>query len=66
MTGKTIAENLKDVPSLSPGQEIIMPLEKPIKPTGHLQILYGNIAPVRTLDTSRGRSGDSRACRGMN
>lgn len=65
MTGKTIAENLKDVPSLSPGQEIIMPLEKPIKPTGHLQILYGNIAPVRTLTHHGIRSGGSRACRGM-
>jgi dihydroxy-acid dehydratase len=59
VTGKTIAENLKDVPSLSPGQEIIMPLEKPIKPTGHLQILYGNIAPVTDTHQSRDVNGDS-------
>jgi dihydroxyacid dehydratase/phosphogluconate dehydratase len=46
VTGKTLAENLKDLPDLSPGQEIIMPVEKPIKKTGHLQILYGNLSPV--------------------
>ena len=46
VTGKTVAENLKDLPGLSAGQEIIMPVEKPIKATGHLQILYGNLAPV--------------------
>lgn len=43
-----MAENLKDVPGLLEGQDIIMPLEKPIKPSGHLQILFGNLAPVGT------------------
>ena len=40
-----MAENLADVPDLTPGQDVILPLEKPIKATGHLQILYGNMAP---------------------
>src|SRR6056297_3156735 len=45
VTGKTMAENLKDLPSLSAGQDVILPVETPIKSTGHLQILYGNLAP---------------------
>jgi dihydroxy-acid dehydratase len=45
VTGKTIAENLKDIEPISfEKQDIIYPLEKPIKATGHLQILYGNLA----------------------
>jgi len=35
------------VPDLVPGQEIIVPVEKPLKKTGHLQVLYGNLALVR-------------------
>jgi Dehydratase family len=38
VTGKTIAENLKDLPGLSPGQEIIKPLDSPIKESGHIQV----------------------------
>jgi dihydroxyacid dehydratase/phosphogluconate dehydratase len=38
VTGKTIAENLKDLPGLSEGQEIIKPLSDPIKETGHIQV----------------------------
>ncbi|KAJ1674632.1 dihydroxy-acid dehydratase ilv3, partial [Spiromyces aspiralis] len=45
VTGKTLAENLKDLPPLAEGQDIIKPLDNPIKPTGHLQTLYGNLAP---------------------
>lgn len=45
VTGKTIAENLADVPNLAAGQEIVMPLEKPLHPTGPLVILKGNLAP---------------------
>eukprot|EP00798_Chlamydomonas_sp_ICE-L_P008684 gene8684-34131_t len=45
VTGKTMAENLKSVPELSAGQDVILPVESPIKATGHLQILYGNLAP---------------------
>lgn len=45
VTGKTLAENLADVDGFKEGQDIIYPLEKPIKPTGHLTILRGNLAP---------------------
>jgi dihydroxy-acid dehydratase len=45
VTGKTVAENLADVPNLAAGQEIVMPLEKPLHPTGPLVILKGNLAP---------------------
>jgi dihydroxy-acid dehydratase len=45
VTGKTMAENLAEVPDLTEGQEIIRPLSNPIKPTGHLTILKGNLAP---------------------
>jgi dihydroxy-acid dehydratase len=45
VTGKTLAENLASVDGFKEGQDIIHPLEKPIKPTGHLTILRGNLAP---------------------
>src|SRR5690606_8711142 len=45
VTGKTVAENLANAPDLDfEQQQIIMPLEKPLKKNGHLQILYGNLA----------------------
>jgi dihydroxy-acid dehydratase len=45
VTGKTVAENLKNTEPINfEKQNIIYPLEKPIKATGHLQILYGNLA----------------------
>ena len=37
--GKTLAENLESVPDLKQGQQVIMPLEQPIKASGHLQVL---------------------------
>eukprot|EP00624_Nannochloropsis_granulata_P004438 evm.model.NODE_31977_length_99932_cov_29.870142.19 len=58
VTGKTIAENLKDLPGLSPGQEIILPVEAPIKATGHLQILYGNLAPEGSVAKITGKEGE--------
>jgi dihydroxy-acid dehydratase len=46
VTGKTLAENLKDVPSIyKREQQVIMPLDKPMHPTGHIIILHGNLAP---------------------
>ena len=45
VTGKTLEQNLADMRPLSEGQDVIRPLEQPIKPTGHIQILYGNLAP---------------------
>jgi len=46
VTGHTLAENLKDVPSIyTRTQKIVMPLEKPLHPSGHIVILHGNLAP---------------------
>src|SRR5205823_13785875 len=45
VTGKTLAENLRDLEGLKPGQKIIQTLENPIKKTGHISILRGNLAP---------------------
>ena len=59
VTGQTIAENLKDIPSLDFNkQDIIMPLEKPIKATGHLQILYGNLAEGGSVAKISGKEGE--------
>ena len=44
VTGKTLAENLLDVPDLKQGQNVIKPIENPIKISGHLRMLYGNLA----------------------
>jgi dihydroxy-acid dehydratase len=57
VTGKTISENLALLPGLKMGQEIIMPLEKPIKKTGHLQILKGNLAPDGAVAKITGKEG---------
>ena len=58
VTGKTVAENLADVPSLSDGQDVFLPLEKPLKATGHLQILYGNLATEGSVAKISGNEGD--------
>jgi dihydroxy-acid dehydratase len=58
VTGKTIAENLADVPSLDfDKQQIIHPVSNPIKPTGHLQILYGNLAEGGSVAKISGKEG---------
>lgn len=57
VTGKTIAENLAGCPPLSEGQQVIMPLENPIKSTGHLQILWGNLAPEGSVAKITGKEG---------
>lgn len=59
VTGKTIAENLKDVPDLDfDQQKIILPIENPIKKTGHLQILYGNLAEGGSVAKITGKEGE--------
>lgn len=58
VTGKTVAENLADVPGLSEGQKIIRPLDNPIKPTGHIQILRGNLAPDGAVAKITGKEGE--------
>jgi dihydroxy-acid dehydratase len=57
VTGKTVAENLADVPELTPGQDVFMPLEMPIKETGHIQILKGNLAPGGSVAKITGKEG---------
>lgn len=59
VTGHTIAENLADIPDLDfEEQDIIHPLEKPLKPTGHLQILYGNLAARGSVAKISGKEGE--------
>jgi dihydroxy-acid dehydratase len=57
VTGASLAENLRDIPGLTPGQEVIMPLERPLKPSGHLQILRGNLAPGGSVAKITGKEG---------
>ena len=59
VTGKTVAENLKDVEGLDfEKQKIIVPIETPIKKTGHLQILYGNLAEGGSVAKISGKEGE--------
>ncbi|WP_224483022.1 dihydroxy-acid dehydratase [Robertkochia aurantiaca] len=57
VTGKTLAENLLEVPDLEEGQEIIRDVENPIKSTGHLRILYGNLASEGAVAKITGKEG---------
>ncbi len=57
VTGKTLAENLEDVPELSADQEVIKPIEHPIKVTGHLRMLYGNLASEGSVAKITGKEG---------
>ena len=57
VTGKTLAENLQDVPDLQAGQAIIRPLDQPIKATGHIRILKGNLAPGGSVAKITGKEG---------
>lgn len=59
VTGKTVAENLAAVKSIDfETQDIIYPLEKPVKKTGHLQILYGNLAEKGSVAKISGKEGE--------
>ncbi len=64
VTGKTIAENLADIKGLPPygtgegQQDIVSPFNDPIKPTGHLQILRGNLAPEGSVGKITGKEGE--------
>ncbi len=59
VTGKTVAENLKDIKLLDfDAQKIIYPLEQPLKATGHLQILYGNLAEKGSVAKISGKEGE--------
>jgi dihydroxy-acid dehydratase len=57
VTGKTLSENLADVPELKIGQKIIKTIENPIKKTGHIRILKGNLAPKGAVAKITGKEG---------
>ena len=57
VTAKTLAENLKDLPGLSPNQDIVRPLSNPLKASSHLQILKGNLAPEGAVAKITGKEG---------
>jgi dihydroxy-acid dehydratase len=57
VTGKTVAENLAECLDLAPGQPIVKPPARPLKPTGHLTILYGNLAPMGAVAKITGKEG---------
>ena len=59
VTGKTMAENLAEAPDLNfETQKIIFPITQPLKPSGHLQILYGNLAPGGAVAKITGKEGE--------
>jgi len=58
VTGKTMAENLEDASPLDEGQKIIHPVNEAIKPTGHIQILYGNLAKEGSVAKITGKEGE--------
>lgn len=57
VTGQTLGENLATLPGLKAGQTIVHPIENPIKPTGHIQILKGNLAPQGSVAKITGKEG---------
>ncbi|HYW31714.1 MAG TPA: dihydroxy-acid dehydratase, partial [Gemmatimonas sp.] len=58
VTGRTLAENLADVPPLSEGQDVIRPVSNPIKARGHITILRGNVAPGGAVAKITGKEGE--------
>jgi dihydroxy-acid dehydratase len=68
VTGKTVAENLAEAPDLDfESQKIIFPISEAIKPTGHIQVLYGNLAPTGAVAKITGKegvyfSGEAKIC----
>jgi dihydroxy-acid dehydratase len=57
VTGKTLAENLSSLPGLKAGQQIIRPLENPIKESGHIRIMRGNVCPDGAVAKITGKEG---------
>jgi dihydroxy-acid dehydratase len=57
VTGKTLAENLAHVPGLKAGQTIVKPVTDPIKASGHIQVLFGNLAPDGAVAKITGKEG---------
>jgi dihydroxy-acid dehydratase len=59
VTGRTLAENLADCAPLAAGQDVIRPLDRPIKASSHIQILKGNLAPGGAVAKITGKEGES-------
>jgi dihydroxy-acid dehydratase len=57
-TGRTLAENIATLKPLEPGQPIVKPLDAPVLPRGHIQILYGNLAPGGAVAKITGKEGE--------
>lgn len=57
VTGKTLEENVSDLPGLLEEQKVIHPISEPVKKTGHLQILYGNLSPEGSVAKITGKEG---------
>jgi dihydroxy-acid dehydratase len=57
VTGKTLGENVRDLPGLKSGQEIVHPRSRPLKASGHIQILKGNLAPEGAVAKITGKEG---------
>jgi dihydroxy-acid dehydratase len=57
VTGRTVSENLSDMPGLTAGQKVFHALDNPIKKTGHIQILRGNLAPGGSVAKITGKEG---------
>lgn len=58
VTGKTLAENLADVAPVGSEQDVLYPMNQPLKPQGHLQILYGNLATQGSVAKITGKEGE--------
>ena len=58
VTGRTVAENLADLPALNEGQDVVRPLDKPFKSSGHIRILKGNLAPGGAVAKITGKEGE--------
>ena len=57
VTGKTLAENLADAPGLRPGQNVLKRIEDPMKDSGHIRILKGNLSPEGAVAKITGKEG---------
>jgi dihydroxy-acid dehydratase len=57
VTGKTLAENLQNVPDYPAGQDVILPFDKPVKKDSHLVVLRGNLAPTGAVAKITGKEG---------
>jgi dihydroxy-acid dehydratase len=58
VTGQTVTENLKDVPPYAKGQDVVHGFDNPIKPTSHLVVFYGNLAPTGGVGKISGKEGE--------